>query len=100
MNYFPLSKDQEDWRDRIAGLATEEIGPLAAAVDASGNYPKESINALGREGFWGLRTPKEYGGLGLDLLTTCLIVEEIAKKCPSTAMCYNCLLYTSDAADE
>ena len=88
MNYFPLSKDQEDWRDRIAELAAEEIGPLAAAVDASGNYPKESINALGREGFWGLRTPKEYGGLGLDLLTTCLIVEEIAKKCPSTAMCY------------
>ena len=35
MNYFPLSKDQEDWRDRIAGLATEEIGPLACLLYTS-----------------------------------------------------------------
>lgn len=49
-----------------------------------------------REGLWGLRVSKEYGGLGEDLLTTCVIVEEIAKKCPSTAMCYKMHLEASE----
>src|SRR5919205_611974 len=31
---------------------------------------------------------REIGPLAADVLTTCLVVEEIAKHCPSTAMCY------------
>jgi len=88
MNYFPLTKEQEDWKSSVAELAMQEIGPSAAEVDSSGNYPQQSIDALGSAGLWALRTPEKYGGLGADLLTTCLVVEEIAKKCPSTAMCY------------
>ena len=41
-----------------------------------------------REGLWGLRVSKEHGGLEEDMLTTCLVVEELSKKCPSTSMCY------------
>ena len=41
--------------------------------------------------------PQQYGGLGLDLVTTCLIVEEVAKQCPSTAMCYKMHLEAVEA---
>jgi alkylation response protein AidB-like acyl-CoA dehydrogenase len=69
-------------------LAAREIGPRAAESDRLARYPQESLNALRDAGLWALRVSREHGGLGADLLTVCLIVEEIAKKCPSTAMCY------------
>jgi alkylation response protein AidB-like acyl-CoA dehydrogenase len=88
MSYFPLTPEQRDWKEHIAEIAEQDIAPHAAEIDKARRYPTVSLNALKREGLWGLRVAKEHGGLGADLLTTCLIVEEIAKRCPSTAMCY------------
>ncbi len=80
MNYFPLSKNQQQWQERTRELAEKEIGPRAAAYDKNAQYPKESLDALRDAGLWALRAPEEHGGLGEDLLTTCLVVEEISKK--------------------
>jgi alkylation response protein AidB-like acyl-CoA dehydrogenase len=88
MSYFPLTSEQQAWKDRAAEIAAAELAPRAAETDRLGRYPSESLDALRREGLWGLRVSKEHGGIGADLLTTVLIVEELAKKCPSTAMCY------------
>lgn len=88
MNYFPLTKAQQEWKDRVAELAAREIGPRAAEYDRLARFPKESLDALRDAGLWALRVSKEHGGLGGDLVTTCLVVEEVAKQCPSTAMCY------------
>src|SRR6266545_2875971 len=88
MSYFPLTPEQQRWQDRAAEIAAAELAPRAEDTDRLGRYPRESLEALRREGLWGLRVSKEHGGLGADLLTTVLIVEELAKKCPSTAMCY------------
>ncbi len=78
LNYFPLTKSQQEWQERIAGLAAEQIGPRAAEYDAKSQFPKESLDALRDAGLWALRVPKEYGGLGVDLLSTCIIVEEVS----------------------
>ena len=88
MNYFPLTAAQQAWKDRVAALAARDIGPRAEEVDRAARFPKDSLEALRIEGLWGLRVAQEHGGLGADALTTCLVVEEIAKHCPSTAMCY------------
>jgi len=96
MNYFPLTKSQQEWQERIADLASKQIGPRAAEYDAKAEFPRESLEALRDAGLWALRVSKEYGGLGEDLLTTCLVVEEISKKCPSTAMCYKMHLEASE----
>ena len=88
MTYFPLTQEQHDWKTRIADIADRDVAPHAEAADKNRRFPTESLQALKREGLWGLRVSKEHGGLGADLVTTCLIVEEIAKRCPSTAMCY------------
>ena len=97
MTYFPLTPEQQDWKTRVATLADRDIAPHADAVDKERRYPRESLDALKREGLWGLRVSKEHGGLGADLVTTCLIVEEIAKRCPSTAMCYKMHLEAAEA---
>jgi isovaleryl-CoA dehydrogenase len=99
MNYFPLTKSQQEWQQRIAELAEKEIGPRAAEYDAKAEYPRKSLEALRDAGLWALRVSKEYGGLGADLLTTCLVVEEISKKCPSTAMCYKMHLEASEVVN-
>ena len=96
MNYFPLTSSQQEWQERVADLAGKEVGPRAAESDAKAEFPRKSLEALKDAGLWALRVSKEYGGLGEDLLTTCLVVEEIAKKCPSTAMCYKMHLEASE----
>lgn len=88
MNYFPLTKQQQEWQKRAADIAARELALRAEETDLKAQYPQESLDALKREGLWGLRVSKEHGGLGEDMLTTCLVIEELSKKCPSTAMCY------------
>jgi len=96
MNYFPLSDAQQELQRRVVDLATKEIGPRAAQYDAKAKFPKESLDFLRDAGLFALRVSKENGGMGEDLLSTCLVVEEISKKCPSTAMCYKMHLESSE----
>ena len=88
MTYFPLTKEQQEWQEQAADIAARELAPRAAETDRTSQYPQESLDALKREGLWGLRVSKEHGGAGADMVTTCLVVEELSKKCPSTSMCY------------
>ena len=97
MNYFPLTDEQLEWKERVAEVAERVISPRAAEYDAKAQFPRESLAALGELGLWALRVDKEDGGLGGDMVTTCVIVEEIAKKCPSTAMCYKMHLESVEA---
>ena len=100
MNYFSLTSDQQEWKERTAEIAERDIGPRAAEYDRNKEFPRESLNALRDAGLWSMRVPQKYGGLGLDLVTTCLIVEEVSKKCPSTAMCYKMHLEAVDAISQ
>ena len=88
MNYFPLTRSQQEWQARAAEIAARELAPRSEHTDRTGQYPQESLDALRKEGLWGLRVSKDHGGLGEDMLTTCVIIEELSKKCPSTCMCY------------
>ena len=100
MNYFPLTAQQQEWKERVTDLAVREIGPRAAEYDRLARYPQESLDALRNSGLWALRTPREHGGLGADLVTVCLVVEEIAKQCPSTAMCYKMHLEATELLNQ
>ena len=55
MNYFPLNKEQQEWQQRVADLASREIGPRAAEYDTQGKFPQESLEALRGAGLWALR---------------------------------------------
>lgn len=97
MNYYRLNDSQLEWKERVAEVAERVIAPRAAQYDRDAEFPQESLAALGDMGLWALRVDKHHGGLGGDMVTTCLIVEEIAKKCPSTAMCYKMHLESVEA---
>lgn len=62
------------------------IGPAAAAVDTSGDFPRESVDALAKAGFLGLLSAPEFGGSGGSLSDAAEVVRTIAAVCGSTAM--------------
>lgn len=85
---YRLSAEQQRIVDTAKEIAEKSIGPRAAQVDREGAYPMESMKALAREGFWGLNIAPEFGGMGQGLRVMCAVLDEIAQRCASTAMCY------------
>lgn len=85
---YRLEAEAEDVVDRAAELADDVLLPNAAEVDGDARFPEENIDALGDEGFLGLTVPEEYGGMGQGLRASCAVLDELARRCPSTAMVY------------
>jgi butyryl-CoA dehydrogenase len=84
---FEPSAEQKQVRDAFARFADERIAPQAAALDEAHAFPRELFAELGRLGFFGIRYPEDVGGSGLDLVTFCLALEEIARGSMSLAGC-------------
>src|SRR5207237_10353217 len=51
-----------------------------------GTFPWENMKKLAELGVLGMAVPEEYGGLGLPVFDTALVVEAIAKACYVTSM--------------
>lgn len=76
---YPLSEEHSMLRDAARDFAINEITPIAAAFDESGEFPHETIRKMGAMGFMGIEVPEEYGGAGMDALAYVLALEEISK---------------------
>lgn len=66
-------------RDSARDFAQNEIAPIAAQFDESGDFPYETIKKMGGMGFMGIEVPEQYGGSGMDTLAYVLAMEEISK---------------------
>jgi alkylation response protein AidB-like acyl-CoA dehydrogenase len=74
-----LTSEHEMIRQAAREFAQKEIVPIAAEYDESGEFPYETIRAMGELGLMGIEIPEEYGGAGLDTLAYVLAMEEISK---------------------
>lgn len=68
-------------QDIARKFAREEIIPVAAHHDKTGEYPWDIVKKAWSVGLLNNHIPTELGGLGLDVFTTCLIAEELAYGC-------------------
>jgi butyryl-CoA dehydrogenase len=84
---FELSDEQKQVKDAFARFSDERIAPRAAALDEAHAFPRELFAELGRLGFFGIRYPEDVGGSGLDLVTFCFALEEVARGSLSLAGC-------------
>ena len=80
-----LSDEQRRFVQTVRELAQAEFRPRALKF-MDGTFPWENMRALAALGVLGMAVPEEYGGLGLPVLDTALVLEEIAKTCYVTAM--------------
>mgnify|MGYP002803860245 CR=1 FL=1 len=78
---FDMSEELCALRDMARKFAREEILPVAAEHDKTGEYPWEIIKKAHELGLLNTHVPEEYGGLGLGSTESCLITEEIAYAC-------------------
>ena len=83
---FPaLTDEQRQFVATIRELAQSEFRERAPRYQ-DGTFPWENMKALAELGVLGMAVPEEYGGLGLPVFDTALVLEEIAKVCYVTAM--------------
>jgi Acyl-CoA dehydrogenases len=83
---YRLSEDQLMLRDAVRVLADERIAPRAAEVDRTSEFPQDIRALLGSHDILALPFPEAYGGLGVDLLTLCLAIEQISRVCATSGL--------------
>ena len=82
---FMLTEDHKLLQKKAREFAINEVLPVARKYDDSEEFPLPVIKRAWEEGLLNLGIPKEYGGPGLGLLSSCLVVEEISSACPGIA---------------
>jgi len=75
---YALTEEQQMIQDAAREFAQNEIAPVAAEFDLSGEFPAETIRQAGELGFMGIEIPEEYGGAGLDSICYVLLMMEIS----------------------
>lgn len=80
-----LNDDQRALRDMAETFARKEVEPVANRIDMEERTPDELVAKAAELGLYGLYTSEEYGGVGADLVSVCLVSEEIAKASPAFA---------------
>src|SRR5947199_376143 len=83
---YRITEDQAALRDAVRVLADEQIAPRAADIDRSGEFPWDVKELLASHDILSLPYPEAYGGLGGDLLTVCLAVEQISRVCATSGL--------------
>jgi alkylation response protein AidB-like acyl-CoA dehydrogenase len=83
---FRLSDEHDEFRQALRRFAEKEVAPHAAEVDASGEFPWASFEAVRDHGFLLPLYPPEYGGEDGSQLTWAIVVEELARVCASTSL--------------
>jgi alkylation response protein AidB-like acyl-CoA dehydrogenase len=83
---YRLPEELLQLRDAVRTLADEQIAPRAAEIDRSGEFPRDIVELLASQDVLALPFPEEHGGLGADLLTVCVAIEQIATACATSAL--------------
>jgi alkylation response protein AidB-like acyl-CoA dehydrogenase len=74
-----LTDDQVDILLAVREFVDGEIIPNAAHYDATDTFPEPIVQGLRDLGIFGFTIPEQYGGMGLDLTTYCLAIEELSR---------------------
>ncbi|HEY7702828.1 MAG TPA: acyl-CoA dehydrogenase family protein [Candidatus Limnocylindrales bacterium] len=83
---FRLTEEQEMLRDAVRVLADDRVAPRAAEIDKTGEFPEDMRRLLADHDILGLPFPTDHGGLGGELLSLCLAVEQLSRACATTGL--------------
>jgi alkylation response protein AidB-like acyl-CoA dehydrogenase len=101
-----LTPEHEMIRQAARDFAQNEIVPVAAQFDETGEFPYETIRKMGQLGLMGIEVPEAYGGAGLDTIAYVLAMEEVSQadaahgtimSVNNSLVCHGLLRYGTDA---
>ena len=85
-----LNDQQRLIQETARKLAEERFKPGAARADREHEPPVGNVKVLAEHGFCGMGLPEAFGGSGLGVFETVLVVEQVARSCANTAMLMSC----------
>ena len=71
--------EQQAICEMVRQFADEQIIPNAEHYDHEDAFPEPIVEQMKELGLFGVTIPEEYGGMGLDLTTYAMIVEELSR---------------------
>ena len=81
-----LTPDQVLIRDAVRVLADEQVAPRAAEIDKTGEFPQDLRRLLAKQSVFAIPFAERHGGLGADLLTLILAIEQLSRHCATTGL--------------
>ncbi|NOK62880.1 MAG: acyl-CoA dehydrogenase [Chloroflexi bacterium AL-W] len=82
---YTFSDELNMLRQAIREFAAKEVAPIAREIDEEERVPIETLKKAGELGLLGVPFPEEYGGIDAGIVGYCILMEEIQRKCASTA---------------
>jgi alkylation response protein AidB-like acyl-CoA dehydrogenase len=77
--YTEKTDEQKAITEMVRQFADEQILPHAEHYDHEDEFPEPIVEQMKELGLFGVTIPEEYGGMGLDLTTYAMIVEELSR---------------------
>ncbi|MDB5817762.1 MAG: isovaleryl-CoA dehydrogenase, partial [Rhizobacter sp.] len=74
-----LSNDEQEILDQADRFAKSELYPLSSRMDNEEWWPPEAFAKIGATGYFGVPVPETYGGAGLDLFASALVVQAFSR---------------------
>ena len=81
MMNFELTEEQQQLKETARRFAAEHIIPVAAQYDDAQTFPEDVARKAWELGLMNFEVPREHGGLGLGVLDTILVLEELNYGC-------------------
>jgi alkylation response protein AidB-like acyl-CoA dehydrogenase len=77
--FYEKTDEQKAIIEMVRQFVDEQILPQAEHIDHEDEFPEEIVEQMKELGLFGVTIPEEYGGMGLDLTTYSMIVEELSR---------------------
>lgn len=84
-----FTQEQEMIRQTVRRICRDKLAPKVAEVDRTCEFPWDILEEFRRADLTRMFFPVQYGGLGKDLITSTMVVEEIAWFNAATAHSYS-----------
>jgi acyl-CoA dehydrogenase len=78
---FEMTPEQKQLKETARKFAADEIIPAAAKFDEEERFPEEICRKAWEIGLMNVEVPREHDGLGLGVLDTCFLQEELNYGC-------------------
>jgi alkylation response protein AidB-like acyl-CoA dehydrogenase len=77
--YTEKTDEQKAITEMVRQFVDNEVIPTAEEYDHEDKFPGPVVDQMKELGLFGVTIPEEYGGMGLDLTTYAMIVEELSR---------------------
>lgn len=76
---YQTTSAQEELRNEIREFAERELKPITFMLDQENQFPHDIVKKMAEKGWLGIPYPEEYGGMGLDIGSYAIAVEELSR---------------------